>query len=889
MFFFETHFIKRVVVFSILPIILFSATFVVNNLYTGPGADTLPGTLFYATDSAAANPGYDLIIFQVSGRFAYTTGGNSYINIGYYDELDGISAPGGPYSVIIDSIEVRVAGGAEVHHITLKHAQFYCYGSGGTVRDNIIDSSMGFYGGGVHVDGDSFTIVDNVIIRSFSDGVYVASGNNNYIGGNYIGTDTLGTRGLGNTRSGITVTYNATETYIESNVISGNKEYGITCSGDSVYIRYNFIGTTPDGTDTLGNYYNGISFSMLSGSGSYAVVSSNIVSGNGNNTSPYQSDKFGIYANRIKNLVVDSNFIGVDTSGTVSLPNRGGIMLDGDPWAGYPDSAFIAFNVISGNRGYGMLLYGNGIHIYNNLVGLNIYGDSILKNSYRGIHGWLKNSIIEYNYFCGNSYGGVYLLQYYGENPDSNEFYGNRFGLGADGSTPYKNRFFGLRIDSANYNVIGNDTMPINYFVDPLKIYGGAHNLIENNYFGSDTTGNPGAGIEGENGIYLNNSNFNTIENNLILKCGKDGIRIDNNSTNNVIFDNLIGLCDSNGITVIGDGSVYNQLSENRIYNNRGIAIDLGNDGVTLNDSGDVDTGPNDLFNYPVILGATQVSSEQFTVYGTSAPYSTVSLYWVYFYVNSTGHGDAYQLLGSTIANDTGYFEMNVNLSPGNVITALAEEYDTDNTSELSENFILPGSAPDIELSEYSHNFGPVSPGDSADWTLLIYNQGDDTLTVDSLVLHKPVFKVVSPTFPRNITPGASIDVLIRFLPDDTVAVYDTLDVFSNDPDEAWIYVSLSGGSGTGIVVGKTQGEPTLRLLTNPVFERAIVEFSGVERDEVCLRVYDVSGRLVKTLFNGRAESGRHRVIWHVKHTGVFFIVLKTGDKMISKKTIIMR
>jgi len=42
-------------------------------------------------------------------------------------------------------------------------------------------------------------------------------------------------------------------------------------------------------------------------------------------------------------------------------------------------------------------------------------------------------------------------------------------------------------------------------------------------------------------------------------------------------------------------------ISKNKIYGNREMGIDLGDDGVTLNDNLDADSGPNGLQNFPVI------------------------------------------------------------------------------------------------------------------------------------------------------------------------------------------------------------------------------------------------------------------------------------------------
>ena len=52
------------------------------------------------------------------------------------------------------------------------------------------------------------------------------------------------------------------------------------------------------------------------------------------------------------------------------------------------------------------------------------------------------------------------------------------------------------------------------------------------------------------------------------------------------------------------DGSSNNRITGNSIHDNGGLGIDLGSDGVTLNDVGDGDAGPNNLQNYPVLSAA---------------------------------------------------------------------------------------------------------------------------------------------------------------------------------------------------------------------------------------------------------------------------------------------
>jgi flagellar hook assembly protein FlgD len=82
----------------------------------------------------------------------------------------------------------------------------------------------------------------------------------------------------------------------------------------------------------------------------------------------------------------------------------------------------------------------------------------------------------------------------------------------------------------------------------------------------------------------------------------------------------------------------------------------------------------------------------------------------------------------------------------------------------------------------------------------------------------------------------------------------------------------------------------------NPFNPVTTVMFSLPEKGEVDLGVYDVSGRLVKTLYQGVMDQGKHKATWDGTNTagravssGVYFCKLFTKDNVAETKMVILK
>ena len=82
----------------------------------------------------------------------------------------------------------------------------------------------------------------------------------------------------------------------------------------------------------------------------------------------------------------------------------------------------------------------------------------------------------------------------------------------------------------------------------------------------------------------------------------------------------------------------------------------------------------------------------------------------------------------------------------------------------------------------------------------------------------------------------------------------------------------------------------------NPFNPTTHITFSIPKEGKVNLSVYNIKGQLVKTLVNRRIISGSHIVNWNGQDnagkrvsSGVYFYKLKTAEKEISKKMLLLK
>ena len=260
-----------------------------------------------------------------------------------------------------------------------------------------------------------------VITGSRSAGITIigSASRGNRIIGNYIGTDPSGLEARPNL-TGIRIEWGAAANQVggtdqsEGNLISGNTQVGVALfKSDSNVVLGNLIGLDRTGAKALANGMYGVEIGNAAGNriGGSLEVERNFISGNGQAGVNIWIDK------STRNNSVLGNFIGTDVSGTLPLANGNGVVISNRASANRiggegPGES----NLISGNSGHGIYLFGSGTdsnRVVGNLIGTDAGGTTALPNAMQGIciyNGPKANQIGPYNVIRHN-FDGI-LIQF---------------------------------------------------------------------------------------------------------------------------------------------------------------------------------------------------------------------------------------------------------------------------------------------------------------------------------------------------------------------------------------------------------------------------------------------------------------------------------------------
>ncbi|MCK5101732.1 MAG: hypothetical protein KAR17_02920, partial [Cyclobacteriaceae bacterium] len=483
----------------------------------------------------------------------------------------------------------------------------------------MLDSKNNQIGGEIGVAG-------NLISSNFENGILISDGSSeNLVQGNLIGTDIDGQviNEIGNDLNGVRIV-NASGNLIggdigvTGNVISDNLESGVLIEAENEgdvsgnMVHGNLIGTDITGLQKAGNLLNGIKIqdAFFNKIGNATDQTRNIISGNG---------LYGIYitGESADANEVSGNYIGTSINGNAAIPNTDGVVIfNGATGNIVGGSADGEGNVISANARTGIFIGGNkftgtdtqGNIISGNFIGTDAQGkSSFLGNKEEGVlisdasGNYVGGLTPEAGNIIADNFEGVTIVDTnptIKPNAKENHVEGNVIGVDIGRIESSIKMAAGVVIKNADNNIIGgftqktglapgnlianNEDYGIHFINTQGKPFDGG-NIIEGNIIGFGV----GEGRSNGIGVCVENMDNNTIEKNRIRENKMAGVVIR---------------------TVNNGQANSNHIKQNEIYQNFELGIDLENNNVTPNDSGDGDTGANGLQNYPVITGVTSSS-----------------------------------------------------------------------------------------------------------------------------------------------------------------------------------------------------------------------------------------------------------------------------------------
>ncbi len=366
------------IIMTILPVALFSNTFIVTNTM-----DSGLGTLRDALQNANNNVGPDTIIFNIPEANL-----NFDPTLGVWTiEPDSALPQLTDNGTFIDGKSQAVFIGTDTNP---QRPEIEISGENAGSAD-------GFY------ILSAKNIIDGLVVNRFERfGIHImfSDARENVVRGNYIGTDVTGTEDQGNGFSGIIIYNGAKKNVIggnrldDRNIISGNGWSGVeiqSYDADSNIVIGNYIGTDVTGTQALGNDMIGINI--------WSFAKSNIIGG----TTPGERNVIsGNQWSGISLVLSDSNrvfgnYIGTSSDARAALPNgHSGIGISGS----YNIIGGLATgeaNLISGNDENGVVVaVGAYNSISGNFIGTDVNGNLPLPNEVNGIrlHTGAKNNTV---------------------------------------------------------------------------------------------------------------------------------------------------------------------------------------------------------------------------------------------------------------------------------------------------------------------------------------------------------------------------------------------------------------------------------------------------------------------------------------------------------------
>jgi hypothetical protein len=191
--------------------------------------------------------------------------------------------------------------------------------------------------------------------------------------------------------------------------------------------------------------------------------------------------------------------------------------------------------------------------------------------------------------------------------------------------------------------------------------------------------------------------------------------------------------------------------------------------------------------------------------------------------------------------------------------------------------------------------FENVQSGNQAQKTLKVFNNSDFPLSISGIFISDSTFQTTQ-NFPLQIAAKGEADINISFNPVNTKERTNTIYIVSNTPAQmvAKEVTVIGNPNATVVKTNKSDKFSTYRLFQNypnPFNPSTTITYEIPTESFVVLTVYDILGRLVKTLVNEEKPAGKYSVIFYSTNfsNGVYFYKLRLGNYTQIKKMVLIK
>ncbi len=208
------------------------------------------------------------------------------------------------------------------------------------------------------------------------------------------------------------------------------------------------------------------------------------------------------------------------------------------------------------------------------------------------------------------------------------------------------------------------------------------------------------------------------------------------------------------------------------------------------------------------------------------------------------------------------------------------------NSVTISDGDLTPGAANNTD-------FGNVKTGSNITKTFTIQNTGAGTLTLTGIAMggtNSTDFTLVSaPTFPLTIAANATTTITVQFTPAAIGLRTATINIASNDVDEATYDFALQGRGTDPLGINTLNATSAVKLYPNPTGGNATIAMSLKKDDRIIITIMNGEGKGALAPIDRTYRAGEQEISLPTAGLpdGIYFVQIATGTQTFKVKLVV--